>query len=139
MNYITYHLELLATEKATKALFQAFVVLAGCFLIGAKDQGAFLYKEESTAYELKFKVEAANNNIELNKIDCLKLQSGVSDCNFAKYKIRTIESYTKAFIAVMDVIRWFLIISGGLCLASFLTRPMAPSESEDSNIAQENA
>ena len=48
-NYVLYLIEIFVQPNTTKALFQAAVVLGSAFIIGAKDQGAFLYKEELTA------------------------------------------------------------------------------------------
>lgn len=109
-------------ERTTKALFQATVVLAGAFLLGVKDQGPFLFEKEASAYELKFKIEEKTGK-SLEEIDCSGLNQGVADCRLAKYKMKTVGSYTSAFLAIMDLIRVFLIICGAGALASFVLRP----------------
>lgn len=110
----------------TNALFKAFVFVIGCFLVGVKDQGPFLFKEEAEVYKLKYEVEAENNNTPLEKIICNKAKEP-SQCKFAKYKYENMNSYNSLFIAIMDLIHTIVIILGGLCIASFVLRFICPS------------
>lgn len=120
--YLDRLLKIFVDQRTTKALFQAAVVLAGAFLLGAKDQGSFIYEKEASAYELKFKVEEKVGN-PLEAVDCSTIKQGAADCRLAKYKMKTIGTYTTAFMAIMDLIRIFLIICGAGALASFVLRP----------------
>lgn len=118
-------------KRTTKALFQATVVLAGAFLLGVKDQGPFLFEKEASAYELKFQLEE-RVGAALEDINCLELEQDVADCRLAKYKMKTVGSYTSAFMAIMDLIRIFLIICGAGALASFVLRPALADEDSES-------
>jgi len=114
-------------EKTTKALFQASVILAGCFLIGTKDQGTFVYKEEMSAYELKFKIEAENEHTPITNIDCKNITKNSGICLLAQHKLKMLESYTDTSIAILKVIYTLLFICSAGFLFSFLLRPLMPT------------
>ena len=132
--YFMYLLSVFVQPQTTKALFQAAVILGSAFVIGAKDQGAFLYKEEIAAYEAKFKYEEEAKVKELDSVDCYKQKEHVADCKLAKHKMASIQGATKAFLAVMQLIYVFWVFTGAGSVASFLLRPLFPG-SEPNNSA----
>ncbi|HQQ62676.1 MAG TPA: hypothetical protein PLF22_03795 [Pseudomonadales bacterium] len=123
--YINYYISIFVEEKTTKALFQATVILAGCFLIGAKDQAAFLYQQDISAYESKYLIEEKNGKKNLSEIVCQDLTSGYAECNIAKHKVEVIESYEKAFSAVMHLIKILITTCSMGCILSFGLQPYA--------------
>ncbi len=134
-NYVLYLIEIFVQPNTTKALFQAAVVLGSAFIIGAKDQGAFLYKEEMAAYEVKLKYEEKAKVEDLSKVDCLKQKEYIADCKLAQHKINSIQGITKVFMAVMHLIYMFFVFSSAGSIASFFLRPLF-SNSEAGNSTQ---
>ena len=120
--YLKRLIVIFVDRRTTKAFFQATVVLASAFLVGVREQAPFLFEQELSAYELKFDIEE-KAGAPLGKIDCSALEQGVAECRLAQYKVENIESYTFAFMAVMDLIRFILILCGAGAIASFLLRP----------------
>jgi len=123
-DYVLHLIEIFVQPKTTKALFQAAVVLGSAFIIGAKDQGAFLYKEEMVAYEAKFQYEEKANVEDLSKIDCSAQKEYVADCKLAQHKMKSIQSVTNAFVAVMHLIYVFFVFTSAGSIASFLLKPL---------------
>lgn len=68
--------------------------------------------------------QEAHSKKNLSDIDCQKLEKGYADCQVPKHQIKTVEGYTKAFLAVLNLIRGFAIFCGGGCVASFFLRPL---------------
>ena len=123
-DYTNYYMGLLCHKKTTQLLFKALVSLAIGSYIVFYQASASLYNEEMTAYELKYKVEAINGNKQLENIDCETLVIGGAECNMAKHRLDTIESYTKALNSLINILLALLKCSVLLFLISFFSQPI---------------
>lgn len=123
-DYFNQIILMFVQPRTTKALFQASVVLASAFIIGAKDQGAFLYKEELAAYEARYSYEEKEKVDDLTKIDCSERESNIAECKIAKHRFNTMQSGLNFFLELMGLIYGIFVLTSGGCVASFLLQPV---------------
>ncbi len=129
--YLKFQMGIFVKEKTTKALFQASVILAGAILIGAKDVGSFLYKEEISAYEKIYKVEEKNSGISIHKLICSSLKSGIAECKLAQHQFDVLKTYNFAFAGILKAIYTLFIICFAGFIISFLIRPLVEKSNNE--------
>jgi len=125
ISQLSYLVEELTSTSGYTTLFKGGVVLLTACAISIQQVSTMAIPLETSAYELKFKVEHSLNKKfnSIDELECKLNHESYPNCMLSKYKGSLTSSSIDALVSWLELLFWLSYLMIGLSIIGFLFHP----------------